>query len=345
MQNSQNKKSLQIVLVVLIAVLTLGIGYASITAINLIISGNATASASQENFKVKFLKEENVTPVITSNDGGTGDIDVTSDTTATFNISGLDAAGESATANYVVKNVSEGIGAKITIKLTSTNTEYFKVTTTVVDDTLQAGEETDVRVKVEMLKTPIDTAVTTTVTATLTATPMENAEASGGETVEEVRPAPPQYLYSLHNYGDPYVNINMDVSSVTRTFNSFAAAKAEFGHPASLALIVEDNKVKESYVAFEYENKVYYLRGGVNEEELDEKPIFNSNLEILNQTIGSSYKSQCSQYTDWIQCTYDNNLHFDIGSWGKVYINGDNWYCVADYRASDQYDFAGCRSY
>ena len=49
MQNSQNKKSLQIVLIVLIAVVTLGIGYAAISAVNLIINGNATASVNQEN--------------------------------------------------------------------------------------------------------------------------------------------------------------------------------------------------------------------------------------------------------------------------------------------------------
>ena len=42
MKNFQNKKKLQIVLLVLVAVLTLGIGYASVTAINLIINGNGT---------------------------------------------------------------------------------------------------------------------------------------------------------------------------------------------------------------------------------------------------------------------------------------------------------------
>ena len=56
MKNSQNKKTLQIVLIALIAVVTLGIGYASISAINLIINGNATANPSDTNFKVKFLK-------------------------------------------------------------------------------------------------------------------------------------------------------------------------------------------------------------------------------------------------------------------------------------------------
>ena len=58
--NFQNKKKLQIVLFVIVAVLTLGIGYASINAINLIISGNATASVNQENFVVHFVAADNI---------------------------------------------------------------------------------------------------------------------------------------------------------------------------------------------------------------------------------------------------------------------------------------------
>ena len=191
MHNSRNKKALQIVLIVLVAVLTLGIGYASITAINLIISGNATASTSQENFKVKFLKEEGITPKITSEDGGTGDIDVTSDTTATFNITGLDAAGESAVANFKVKNESNNVGAAISLSVTNSNSEYFKVTETIQDNKLQAGDETSVTVKVEMIKTPITDSVSTSITATLTATPLENDSATGGSAAtEEAIPEP-----------------------------------------------------------------------------------------------------------------------------------------------------------
>jgi len=180
MHNSQNKKTLQIVLIVLVAVLTLGIGYAAISAVNLIINGNATANPNDTNFKVKFLKETGVTPKITSEYGGTGDIDVTSDTTATFNITGLDAAGESAVANFKVKNESNNVGAEISLSVTNSNSEYFKVTETIQDNKLQAGEETTATVKVEMIKTPINNAVTTSITATLIATPLENDSATGG---------------------------------------------------------------------------------------------------------------------------------------------------------------------
>ena len=193
MHNSQNKKTLQIVLIVLVAVLTLGIGYAAISAVNLIINGGATANPSDTNFKVKFLKETGVTPKITSEYGGTGDIDVTSDTTATFNITGLDAVGESAVANFKVKNESNNVGAEISLSVTNSNSEYFKVTETINDNKLQAGEETTATVKVEMIKTPVNNAVTTSITATLIATPLENDSATGGSPASKVAGEPESF--------------------------------------------------------------------------------------------------------------------------------------------------------
>ena len=193
MHNSQNKKTLQIVLIVLVAVLTLGIGYAAISAVNLIINGGATANPNDTNFKVKFLKETGVTPKITSEYGGTGDIDVTSDTTATFNITGLDAVGESAVANFKVKNESNNVGAEISLSVTNSNSEYFKVTETIQDNKLQAGEETTATVKVEMIKTPVNNAVTTSITATLIATPLENDSATGGSPASKVAGEPESF--------------------------------------------------------------------------------------------------------------------------------------------------------
>ena len=185
MQNSKNKKVLQIVLLVVIAVVTLGIGYASITAINLIINGNATASVNQNNFIVHFIEAKNITG--TTGVGGTSVIE-TDDTKASFNVTGLTKVGDYAEAKYVVKNDSNGIGAEITLELTNSNNEYFRVTETIDDNKLQAGDTTLATVKVEMTKTPIDSDVSTSVTAKLVANPIENAEATGGESKEEIRP-------------------------------------------------------------------------------------------------------------------------------------------------------------
>ena len=187
MQNSQNKKTLQIVLLVLVALLTISIGYASITAINLIINGNATASVNQNNFIVHFIEAKNITGIT-----GVGGISVieSDDTKASFNVTGLSKVGDYAEAKYVVKNDSNGIGTEITLELTNSNSEYFKVTETIDDDKLQAGEETYATVKVEMIKTPIDSDVSTSVTAKLVANPLENGVATGGDSNSIQQPTP-----------------------------------------------------------------------------------------------------------------------------------------------------------
>ena len=137
MKNSLNKQRLQIALIVVIAVLTLSIGYATISSINLIINGNATASVETSNFKVKFLSEQGVTPTI---DGSpTNSVSVVNDTTAAFDISTLNGKGQTVTATYKIKNVSSGIGASIGLNVTSTNTEYFKVTEVITDNNTDLG--------------------------------------------------------------------------------------------------------------------------------------------------------------------------------------------------------------
>ena len=186
MKNFKNKQTLQIVLLVVIAVVTLGVGYAAISAVNLIINGNATASVNQNNFKVHFTQAQSITG--STGAGGTSSIDTQDDTKATFDVTGLTKVGDYAEAVYTVRNDSNGIGAEITLNLESSNTEYFKVTETILDNKLQAGEETTAKVRVEMIKTPITDSVSTSVTATLTASPLEDAEATGGSQTSKEKP-------------------------------------------------------------------------------------------------------------------------------------------------------------
>ena len=191
MQNSQNKKTLQIVLIVLVAVLTLGIGYAAISAVNLIINGNATASVNQENFKVHFTQAQSITG--STGASGTSSIDTQDDTKAMFDVTGLTKVGDYAEAVYIVRNDSNGVGAEISLSVTNSNSEYFKVTETIQDNKLQAGDETTATVKVEMIKTPITDTVSTTITATLTATPLEDAEATGGSAASKIAGDPESF--------------------------------------------------------------------------------------------------------------------------------------------------------
>ncbi len=194
MKNSQNKKTLQIVLIVLVAVLTLGIGYASINAINLIIDGNATATPNDNNFKVHFVKTAD-TPNLTGNVTLTGsaDIDKDDNTLATFNVGGLSKEGDYAIATYTIINNSNDVGAKLSLELTNSNADYFKVTETITDTELQAGDTTTGTVKVEMIKTPVQDSVTTSITAKIKATAVENDSATGGSPASKVAGEPESF--------------------------------------------------------------------------------------------------------------------------------------------------------
>ena len=191
MININNKKHLKILIFTLIAIVTLGIGYAGITAINLVINGDATASVNQENFKVHFTQAQAISG--STGASGTSSIDTQDDTKAMFDVTGLTKVGDYAEAVYTVRNDSNGIGAEITLNLTSSNSEYFKVTETILDNKLQAGEETTAKVKVEMIKTPITDSVSTSITATLTASPLENETATGGIPASKVAGDPDSF--------------------------------------------------------------------------------------------------------------------------------------------------------
>ena len=215
--NIQNKKQLKILTFALIMVVVLGIGYAGITAINLVINGEATASVDQNNFKVKFLSEENVTPTIT-----------------------------------------------------------------------------------------------------------------GGDSKEEIRPIP--YTYTHHAYDGTYVTIGQPFSNGERTYSNFAASKNDFGHPASLAHRVSSDNILESYVVFEKDNKLYYLRGGAgNENELAEKPIYTNNVNTLKEAFGPDWESVCSEYSCGENCVSFNcsadGLNANAYADGNVYASGSDWHC------------------
>ena len=327
MQNSQNKKALQIGLFVLVAIVVLGVGYAAISAVNLIINGNATASVNQNNFKVHFTQAQAISG--STGVSGTSSIDTQDDTKATFDVTGLTKIGDYAEAVYTVRNDSNGIGAEITLNLESSNTEYFKVTETILDNKLQAGEETTAKVRVEMIKTPVAETVSTSITATLTASPLEDAEATGGEEKSDIKPTLDPYTYLIR--GDiqgMYTNIISGIDPSVRTYTSFAAAKADFGHPLAIAVKVESGSVTESYITFEKDGKVYNLkRPIVDEASLEEKPIYDANVAVLKEAFGPDWESVCNDYGSKFFCDADGwKANVDCG---RIYAYDGSWSCRA----------------
>ena len=121
---ANKRKKIKVFLFVLIGILTISVGYASISAINLLINGNGTVSVNQNNFIVHFTEAKEITG--TTGVSGTTTIE-SNDTVASFNVTGLSKVGDYAEAEYTIKNDSAGIGAEISLNLSNTNNEYFKV--------------------------------------------------------------------------------------------------------------------------------------------------------------------------------------------------------------------------
>ena len=197
----KSKKEGRLFLGILVAVVALGVGYASITGVNLIINGSATATArQQEDFKVHFADltssgnyityteaaavesftqtfdtakhvtattgESNKTASITvGNDGVSADVVV----------SNLTTVGDTVTFTIPVINESDGIKANIIAAVTNNKGEYFNVTATPTTETLLSGNgaTTNVTVTVSVVKVPKVDDVEGTFTVTLTADPVE----------------------------------------------------------------------------------------------------------------------------------------------------------------------------
>ena len=162
------RKKTYVGLILLIAVLMLGIGYAAMSNITLNITGSASAVVKDENFSVLFVG----TPEVSSDDVTAKIID---DHNATLNVTGLSAKGDKATVTYTVKNASEDLSASVAVpNISNSNSEYFSVTTDMnAEKTLVAGNNTTVTVTVQLIKTPVDADETANINISLVASPVQ----------------------------------------------------------------------------------------------------------------------------------------------------------------------------
>ena len=163
------KRNTYVGLILLVAVLMLGIGYAAISNITLNINGSAKATISDENFKVRFIG----TPEVS--DADIISATITGDHKATITVDSLVSKGDKATATYTIENASEDLSASIAKPtVENDNTEYFSVTTDITEEvTVAATKTTTVTVTVELIKTPIDADQTANINIDLVASPIQ----------------------------------------------------------------------------------------------------------------------------------------------------------------------------
>lgn len=176
--------------VILVAIILMAIGYASVVGTTLNITAKANASANTDNFKVFF------TGVVKEKSNETeGCIDVSAanesvSATVSFNKTlGLNTKGQKAHAILEIKNGSAGIDAesvKVTTNGIDTNIFDFEAimcdengTEIQGDNPVASGATTYVKVSVELLASPTDDIENVETTITLTATPKSNVPQTG----------------------------------------------------------------------------------------------------------------------------------------------------------------------
>ena len=224
----KRRKNSKIMLGLLIAVVALGVGYAAITGVNLLINGSASIK-SNGNFSVRFVRpiasetaidnaQENAITISGYNADESAmnvsemSASVTDDTHATFAVGALDEVGESVDFTYTVVNESdEGIDAALSLEVADENdlADYFEITKSVGKNKIASNETTTVTVRVKLIGQPKVNDVEGTFKITLTSTPVDNSEETS-ENNEAVTP-----LYSIS--GGAKIGSTIDPSKYENT--------------------------------------------------------------------------------------------------------------------------------
>ena len=197
----KKRKNSKIVLGLLLAVIGLGIGYAAIAGVSLLVSGTASVKSSDGNFVVRFVRNdanetaienptENAITIVGHNanetlmdvSGMTASIE--DDTHATFAVGELDEVGEYVEFTYMVVNESDGIDAMLSFDVADVNDgeKYFEITKTVDKAIIGEDEVATVKVKVVLIDRPVVDDFDASFELTLNATPVEEEDIAGSIT-------------------------------------------------------------------------------------------------------------------------------------------------------------------
>ena len=277
---------------------------------DLLVNGTGSITATQNNFRVEFT-EASIEP-------DTNDVSINQDKiSATFSISGLSAKGEIATATYTIENFSNNIGAEIDLRVSNSNTEYFRVSHVVYEPLLNAGDITTACVFIELIKTPIDGDVTTDIVAELIANPVDDDSIqTGGEMLV-------RQISDVVKYGFEVTHPNNSsvISNLNELKDTFAEGRTYYGIPALIEFHIDEyNWLSYSNLAFQLgNNPVTILEYG------------RSNVTANRNTIETLFGSEnCSQNDDAYTCSNSDNgtLNVTVYDNGSLHADGgESWQC------------------
>ena len=159
------KKMITTALIVL--VLLLGVGYATVSSVNLNINGSAKAGSKE----LQVFYDG-------TNSGTSAKVTAISSPVktreATFTVENM-TLDETVTMTFEVKNYETDVNATLAAPSVTQNTneDYFQVTTSCDKTTLNAGDTATITVNVKLKKTPVtEEAGSTTVTVEMAASPV-----------------------------------------------------------------------------------------------------------------------------------------------------------------------------
>ena len=159
------KKMITTALIVL--VLLLGVGYATVSSVSLNING--TANAETKELQVFYDGVNSGT-----SDKVTAISSPDKERTATFTVENM-TLNETVTMTFEVKNYETDVKATLAAPSVTQNAnrDYFQVTTSCDKTTLNAGDTATITVNVKLIKTPVTAeAGSTTVTVGMAASPV-----------------------------------------------------------------------------------------------------------------------------------------------------------------------------
>ena len=123
-------------------------------------------------------------------------------------------------------------------------------------------------------------------------------------------------------------------------YDSFEEAISYFDNrPFCLKYKVYGNGISENFLEFKISEEMaqynpgltigsYTIKGGIDESNLDDKPIYEANKQVLFDAFGSS---KCEIYSDSIFCYAPNytGLHVSASNTGLLSITeNSDWYCA-----------------
>ncbi len=155
------KRRTLIISLLLVAALTLGIGYAALSDV-LDIQGTAEISAG---IAEEAFNQDVYFSAVTHSSGMTASINADNNDKGSFTATGFSQVGDKVTATFTIKNDSEHYAANVTPKLLQNSNDTFFAISSDWNTTMQtiaAGAEKTITVTVELIKLPtVDEGMTT----------------------------------------------------------------------------------------------------------------------------------------------------------------------------------------